>query len=50
MGAPLNPPDFTIVQMSLWWSDRPLSKVLDNWNKYFLLINIKSIQLGAWDW
>ena len=49
-GDTSKPPDFRTVQTSLWWSDTPVSKVLDHLNKLSLLPNIKSMQLGVLDW
>ena len=49
-GATSKPPDFRTVQTSLWWSDKPVSKVLDHLSKLSLLPNIKSMQLGVLDW
>ena len=30
LGVPLKLPDFRMVEASLWWSGRPVTKVLDN--------------------
>ena len=33
--GPLKLPDFIVVEINLWWSDKPVSNVLENLNKGF---------------
>ena len=36
-GGPLKLPDFSVVEISLWWSDKQVSHVLENLNPFDLL-------------
>ena len=49
LGDPLDFPDFRIVETSLWWSERQVSKYLDNLDRLFLLFSIRSIYVGLLD-
>ena len=46
LGVPLKLPDFRIVATNLWKSETPVSKVLDNLNRFLLLVSIRSIHAG----
>ena len=50
LDVPLKIPDFRIVETNLSWSEIPVSKVLDNLNKFFLLVSIRSVNVGLLDW
>ena len=43
-GGLLKCPDFIMVDMSIRWSEKPISKLLDNLNKFFLFVRVRSIQ------
>ena len=49
LGVPLDFPDFRIIETSLWWSERQVSKSLDNLNRLFLLFSIRLIHVGLLD-
>lgn len=42
--------DFVTIEISLWESDKSVSKVLQNFNIAFWFVKKFSIQLGLWDW
>ena len=49
ISVPLNFPDFRRIETSLWWSERSVSKALNNLNRIFLLVSIRSIHVGLLD-
>ena len=49
LGVPSKLRNFRIVQTSLWWPERQVSKLFDNLNRFFLLASISSVQVGLLD-
>ena len=48
--CPFKLPDFIMVDMSLWWSERYVSKLGGNLDKFGLLVRIRSMHVGFIDW
>ena len=49
-GGPLKLPDFIMVDRRVGKSERPVSRLVDNLNKFSLLVRIRSMQVGYIDW